>query len=62
MSSTNLNPLISFIKDELSVPERSVQVALRHPEHSTQLPMILWQYGLITLDQLNRIFDWLEMA
>lgn len=62
MSNTKLNPLIAFIKDELLIPERSVQVALRHPEHSTQLPMILWQYGLITLDQLNCIFDWLEMA
>ncbi|MEB3211137.1 MAG: DUF2949 domain-containing protein [Leptolyngbyaceae bacterium] len=60
MSTTQLNPLIHFLQDELMVPERSVQTALRHPEHSTQLPMILWQYGLISLDQLNRIFDWLE--
>ncbi|NHC37997.1 DUF2949 domain-containing protein [Scytonema millei VB511283] len=22
--------------------------------------MILWQYGLISIDQLARIFDWLE--
>jgi hypothetical protein len=26
------------------------------------LPMILWQYGLVTLEQLDRIFDWLETA
>ena len=62
MSTTQLNPLIHFLKDELLVPERAVQVALRHPEHSTQLPMIMWQYGLITLEQLNQVFDWLEMA
>jgi len=24
--------------------------------------MILWQYGLITLEQLDRIFDWLEQS
>jgi Protein of unknown function (DUF2949) len=24
------------------------------------LPIILWQYGLVTLSQLNQIFDWLE--
>ena len=27
---------------------------------SNHLPMILWQYGLITLEQLDLIFDWLE--
>jgi Protein of unknown function (DUF2949) len=24
------------------------------------LPMILWQYGLVTIEQLNRIYDWIE--
>lgn len=62
MSTTTLNPLIRFLKDELLVPDSAVQVALRHPEHATQLPMILWQYGLITLEQLDRVFDWLEVA
>jgi hypothetical protein len=27
-----------------------------------EVPMILWQYGLVTLEQLDRIFDWLETA
>jgi hypothetical protein len=26
------------------------------------LPMVLWQYGLVTLDQLDKIFDWLSEA
>lgn len=26
------------------------------------MPMVLWQYGLVTLDQLNQILDWLETA
>ncbi|MEM9447651.1 MAG: DUF2949 domain-containing protein [Cyanobacteria bacterium P01_E01_bin.6] len=62
MTTTQLTPLIRFLQDELLIPERAVQTALRHPEHSTQLPMILWQYGLISLDQLGCIFDWLEVA
>jgi hypothetical protein len=60
MSSTQLTPLIHFLQNELMVPERFVQTALKHPEHSTQLPMILWQYGLISMEQLGCIFDWLE--
>jgi hypothetical protein len=34
---------------------------LRHPKQDyAPLPMILWQYGLITLEQLAQIFDWLD--
>ncbi len=53
--------LIHFLQEELAIPVASIQLALHHPEHSPSLlPMILWQYGLVTLAQLNRIFDWLE--
>ncbi|WP_155834800.1 DUF2949 domain-containing protein [Leptolyngbya sp. PCC 6406] len=27
-----------------------------------QLPMVLWQYGLVSLAQLEDIFDWLEQV
>jgi hypothetical protein len=55
--------LIRFLKEELAIPAAAIQVALKHPEQdSNMLPMVLWQYGLITLDQLNRIFDWMETA
>lgn len=26
----------------------------------TQLPIVLWNYGLISLNQLEHIFDWIE--
>lgn len=55
--------LIKFLKEELAVPAAAIALGLRNREHdANQLPMILWQYGLITLDQLNRVFDWLETA
>ncbi len=55
--------LIQFLKEELSVPETAIAIALRHPDPTAnQLPMILWQYGLITLQDLDRIFDWMETA
>ena len=54
--------LIKFLRDELAVPTTAIALALRQPEQGTNLPMVLWQYGLITLDQLNQIFDWMETA
>lgn len=55
--------LIKFLTEELLVPDAAIALAKRQPEVSASLlPMQLWQYGLISLDELNRIFDWLEAA
>jgi hypothetical protein len=63
MKSTRLKRLIGFLRDELAIPSASIDLAMRHqPEAPNLLPMILWQYGLVTLEQLDRIFDWLETA
>ena len=61
--STKQAQLIKFLKWELSIPDSAIATALRHQEEDTnQLPMVLWQYGLVTLKQLDQIFDWLQMA
>jgi hypothetical protein len=61
MESTRLPQLISFLQEELLIPSTSIALAMRHPEHSSSLlPIILWQYGLVSLKQLEKIFDWLE--
>lgn len=61
MESKELTQLMQFLQTDLAIPDASLQLALRHPEQAPSLlPMILWQYGLVTLNQLNQIFDWLE--
>jgi hypothetical protein len=60
---TTYTRLIRFLQEELAISSSSIAIALRHVEHDPgPLPMILWQYGLITLEQLDRIYDWLEQA
>lgn len=56
--------LIRFLQEELRIPADSIKVALRHHREPipSLLPMVLWQYGLITIEQLDKIFDWLETA
>lgn len=55
--------LIRFLQDDLLLPADSIAVALRkEDELPSYLPMVLWQYGLVTLEQLEKIFDWLETA
>ncbi|MCG9893546.1 MAG: DUF2949 domain-containing protein [Thermosynechococcaceae cyanobacterium MS004] len=63
MIATAQNKLLKFLKDELLLPKDSIDLALRHEaQDSGPLPIILWQYGLISLDQLSKIYDWQETA
>lgn len=62
-STYSYSRLINFLQEDLAISTASISVALRHCEQDPgPLPMILWQYGLITLEQLDKIYDWLESA
>lgn len=61
MQSTRSSRLISFLQLELAIPAASIVLAQKQGEQDPSiLPMILWQYGLVTLSQLEQVFDWLE--
>lgn len=53
--------LLDFLQDELALSDAAIAVALKQCAHDTDpLPMILWQYGLLSLEQLSCTFDWLS--
>jgi Protein of unknown function (DUF2949) len=63
MSPSTYSRFIRFLEEDLAISTASISVALRHREQDPgPLPMILWQYGLVTIDQLEQIYDWLETA
>lgn len=71
MELTLLAKLFQFLQEEIGIPAAEILTAQkllrRHsqqqPEQSLNLlPIVLWQYGLVTLEQLNRVFDWLDAA
>jgi hypothetical protein len=63
MTPRSISTLIRFLQDELSLSSSAIAIALRHRERDPgPLPMILWQYGLVTLEQIDRIYEWLEQA
>jgi hypothetical protein len=58
---THLIRLINFLQEDLAISPSSVSIGLKQIEHNPgPLPMILWQYGLVTIEQLDRIYDWME--
>ncbi|MEC4811951.1 MAG: DUF2949 domain-containing protein [Scytonema sp. PMC 1069.18] len=63
MSPSTYSRFIRFLEEELAISTASISMALRQREQDPgPLPMILWQYGLVNIDQLEQIYDWLETA
>ena len=52
---------VTFLKEELALSSDSLKMIDKAVEDRTApIPMILWQYGLVTLEELDRIYDWLH--
>ncbi|MGE5657505.1 MAG: DUF2949 domain-containing protein [Actinomycetota bacterium] len=70
MTPGTYSRFIRFLQEDLAISAASIAVAERAGSHQTtqreqdptSLPMLLWQYGLVTLEQLDKIFDWLGTA
>ncbi|MFM7442179.1 MAG: DUF2949 domain-containing protein [Snowella sp.] len=61
MPSTRYHRLSNFLQEELALSQDSVAIAERSvKQNHGSLPIVLWQYGLINLDELDRIYDWLD--
>ena len=61
MTYDSQSQLIEFLRTKLAIPADSLKMAIRFTESSLgSLPMILWQYGLIDLNELDQVFDWLD--
>ncbi|MBE9013571.1 DUF2949 domain-containing protein [Pseudanabaenaceae cyanobacterium LEGE 13415] len=55
--------LIQFLTDELKVSSNAIALAMQQCEQSPNLlPIVLWQYGLINLSELEQIFDWMAAS
>jgi hypothetical protein len=62
MQRTHSNlELIHFLQHDLALSTSEIGMLLRRQEtEQAPIPMLLWQYGLISLEQLGQVFDWLE--
>ena len=70
MAPATYTRLLRFLPEDLAISRASIDVAERvggneqrqRDRDPNSLPMVLWQYGLVTLEQLDKIFDWLATA
>jgi Protein of unknown function (DUF2949) len=57
-----LDRLIDFLQSELSISPQAICLAQKNEiTEPNILPMILWQYGMLTLAELDRVLEWLEV-
>jgi hypothetical protein len=61
MTKYDLPEVVNFLHLNLNLPNDSIQLAVKQ-SHSNynRLPVVLWQYGLVTLPELDKIYDWFE--
>ncbi|UBF28119.1 DUF2949 domain-containing protein [Kovacikia minuta CCNUW1] len=69
MESTLRAKLLHFLQEEIGISADAVSTAQRilerlNPDQSVQsvnlLPIVLWQYGLVSFEQLTQVLDWLD--
>lgn len=61
MPNTLYTQFLRFLRDDLALSHESIAIAERSlKKEQGPLPMILWQYGLVTLEQLDLIYERFE--
>ena len=61
MNAPPFKALVDFLQTDCNLSQDAIAIAFRSPVlSSNQVPIALWQLGLISLDDVSRIFDWME--
>jgi hypothetical protein len=51
--------LLAFLRHQIGLSEGALDLGLRQSSlEQAPLPAVLWRYGLIDLDQLDRVLSW----
>ena len=52
--------LLIFLKEEFSLNDQAISLAIKHSNlESAPFPIILWNFGLITVEQYQVLLDWI---
>ena len=50
-----------FLQEELTISPAEISLVMQKQEElNAPIPMLLWQYGLVSRPGLDRLFDWLD--
>ncbi len=53
--------LLRFLRQEIGLSENALDLGLRQAgQERAPLPVVLWRYGLLSLEQLEQVLQWLD--
>ena len=53
------DPLLQFLQRRLGLSPSALELGQRQAElEQAPLPIVLWSFGLLSLQQLEDVFDW----
>ena len=51
--------LLLFLRNQLGLSESAIAMGIRQSEvEQAPLPVVLWRFGLISLEQFEQVLDW----
>ena len=60
MINYSTKKMISFLRDEIGLQESSIELGLKLSiKNNTPLPILLWSYGLLTIEELDKLYTFL---
>ena len=52
--------MILFLVDEIGLDESAIELGLKLSiRNSTPLPILLWSYGMLTIEELDKLYSFL---
>ena len=60
MKSYNYNNQIKFLSNDIGLSESAIKLGIKlSKKNNASLPITLWSYGLINIEELDRIYNYL---
>ncbi len=60
MINNSSKNMIIFLANEIGLEESSIEFGLKLSERdNTPLPILLWSYGMLTIDELDKLYSFL---
>ena len=60
MKNDNYNNPIKFLSNDIGLTESAIDLGIKlSKKNNTSLPITLWSYGLINIEELDRIYNYL---
>ena len=51
--------LVGYLRQDLGLSENALSLGLKQAQlEQAPLPVVLWRYGLISLEQLDQVLSW----